>query len=705
MDLNDISQGDRREIHVLDYWRVIWGGKWTIAAVLMVVAATVAVVTFMQTPVYRATARVEVSPRSQSMAPGSDFTQLGAGWGWMAEERYLNTQLEILQSRDIARRVMEDLGLDQDPAFARLGDPIAAFASMIEAEALPDTNIIEISMEGTSPVAVQQYVNSLAATYVNRNVEQAVESTTRTMDELLRQVEPIRKAIRENEQQLLELARQSGLFAVDRETDSMSERISQLQKEYTSIQIKRSNLEAVFQEISRVEREGGDYQTIPDVASDAQIQALNDQENQLENELESLSVTFLEKHPKIIQAQSQLEEVRRDITAQADKLISKIKTEYSVALQNEDSLEKRLLRAREDSLDLTVASTDYKILRSEIEEDRRIYDLILSRIKEIDLNKDTLSNNLRLLDEAVTPEVPVRPRKAINLIAGCLLGLMLGTGTVIFLDYLDNTVKSPDDVERYLDLHILAVVPRQRKDNAPAIKEAYQTLRTSLLFSSKARSLKTLLLTSAGPGEGKSSIAVSMAKSLASSGDRVVLVDADLRRPTVHSKSGVERAGGLTNYLLSTEGNQSWLRYLKDVPNAPRLKIITCGPIPPNPPELFSTEKFRDLLHQLAASFDWVLIDSPPLASMSDSLVLGSLVDMVAIVIKHNENDRDLIKRSLAGLRKVDANVIGAVLNSVDLNKGSGKDYYYGGYYYNYGRDHEVSAEDAEIKVGTGEPA
>jgi capsular exopolysaccharide synthesis family protein len=351
-----------------------------------------------------------------------------------------------------------------------------------------------------------------------------------------------------------------------------------------------------------------------------------------------------------------------------------------------------------------VASTDYKILRSEIEEDRRIYDLILSRIKEIDLNKDTLSNNLRVLDEAVVPEAPVRPRKVMNLIAGCLLGLMLGAGTVIFLDYLDNTIKSPEDVEQYLDLHILAVVPRHRKENSPAVKEAFQTLRTSLLFSSKARSLKTLLVTSAGPGEGKSSIAVSMARSLASAGDRVVLLDADLRRPTVHAKAGVERSGGLTNYLLSTEGDLSWSRYLKDVPDAPRLKVMTCGPIPPNPPELFSTEKFRDLLQQLAARFDWVLLDSPPLASMSDSLVLGSLVDMVALVIKHNENDRDLIKRSVTGLLQVHANIIGAVLNSVDLSKNSGKDYYYGGYYY-YGRDHEVSSEAAVVKVGAGETA
>jgi capsular exopolysaccharide synthesis family protein len=179
----------------------------------------------------------------------------------------------------------------------------------------------------------------------------------------------------------------------------------------------------------------------------------------------------------------------------------------------------------------------------------------------------------------------------------------------------------------------------------------------------------------------------------------VVLMDADLRRPTIHSKIGVERAGGLTNYLLSTESGQAWLRYLKDVPDMPNLKVITCGPIPPNPPELFSTEKFIDLVSELKQNFDWVLIDSPPLSSLSDSLVLGSLTDMVALVIKHNQNDRELIRRSIAGLRQVNANLIGAVLNSVDLSRSASKDYYYAGYYY-YGRDEEEEEEMAAVQAG-----
>jgi capsular exopolysaccharide synthesis family protein len=703
MELTKIQQGDRREVNLVEYWRVIWGGKWTITAIFVVVVATVAVATFLQTPVFRAVARVEVSPRAKTIAPGSDFTQLGAGWGWLAEERYQNTQIEIIKSRDVARRVIRDLGLDVDPAPEGPNDPVASLSRRIEVETIPETGIIEISIEGTNPAMAQRLVNAVARSYVERNLELAVEVTSRTLDELLRQLEPIRSKIRQNEQDLLALARKRGLYVPESQATTMSEQISQLQTELTEVQIERGNLEAVFREISRIEREGGDYQTIPQVATDGEIQELNRQANTLEKELERLSVSYLDKHPRVVESRSQLEEVRREIARQTDKIISRIKAEYSIALQNESSLEDRLTGAKEASLDLTVASTDYKILKSDIEEDRRIYDLILSRIKEIDLNQETLSNNLRVLDEAVLPVTPVRPRKAINLIAGCLLGLILGTGTVIFMDYLDNTVKSAEDIEQFLGLHILSVVPRIRKDTSASVNEAYQTLRTSLLFSSKARSLKTLLVTSAGPGEGKTSTAVSLARNLASAGDRVVLLDSDLRRPTIHNQLAIERAGGLTNYLLSTEAGQAWLRYLKEVPDTPNLKVITCGPIPPNPPELFSTEKFIDLIAQLKKNFDWVVIDSPPLVSLSDSLVLGSLADMVALVIKHNENDRDLIRRSLHGLRKVNANVIGAVLNNVDLTRTAYKDYYYAGYYY-YGREEEEE-EKEEAAVGAGDRA
>ncbi len=223
-------------------------------------------------------------------------------------------------------------------------------------------------------------------------------------------------------------------------------------------------------------------------------------------------------------------------------------------------------------------------------------------------------------------------------------------------------------------------MPKQVAETESAVREAYQTLRTSLLFSRKNRTANVVLITSAGPQEGKSCTTVNVARVLATSGDRTIILDCDLRRPTIHQRMNLDRDRGITNYILSTDGDD-WRTYVKTT-DQPNLFAITCGPIPPNPADVFGHEKFKALLGELRQQFDWVFIDSPPVVSLADSTILASMADMVALVIKHNENDRDLIRRCVINLRKVNPNVIGAVLNSIDLERSHYKDYYYVGYYY-----------------------
>jgi capsular exopolysaccharide synthesis family protein len=264
---------------------------------------------------------------------------------------------------------------------------------------------------------------------------------------------------------------------------------------------------------------------------------------------------------------------------------------------------------------------------------------------------------------------------------GLLLGLLLGVGAVFFLDYLDNTVRTADDVERYLKLSLLAIVPRESPDTDGAVREAYQTLRTGLLFSRKNKSQNVVLFTSTGPQEGKSCTTINLARTIAAAGERVLVLDCDLRRPTVHQRLSLDREHGVTNYILSNDG-EDWRGYAKPVADRPNLYAMTCGPIPPNPAEVFAHERFRQLLDTVRTHFDWVFIDSPPVVSLADAVILASMADMVAFVIKHNETDKDLIRRCLQNLRRVNPNVIGAVLNNIDLDRSHYKDYYYVGYYY-----------------------
>jgi polysaccharide biosynthesis transport protein len=325
-------------------------------------------------------------------------------------------------------------------------------------------------------------------------------------------------------------------------------------------------------------------------------------------------------------------------------------------------------------------------MQGEANETKRIYDLISARVKEIDLSASLLSNNLRILDKAPVPISPVRPRVALNLAIGVLLGLFLGVGTVFFLDYMDNTIRTSEDVEQFLKLNLLAIVPRQSETTESAVREAYQTLRTSLLFSRKSRTANIVLITSAGPQEGKSCTTVNVSRTLATSNERTIVIDCDLRRPTIHQRLGLERERGLTNYILSSD-DDNWRNYVKTTDH-PNLYAITSGPIPPNPVDVFRNERFQNLLKEVRHQFDWVFIDSPPVVSLADATVLASLSDMIAFVIKHNENDKELIRRCVSNIRRVNPSVVGAVLNNVDLDRSHYKDYYYVGYYY-YGESSE----------------
>jgi capsular exopolysaccharide synthesis family protein len=298
-----------------------------------------------------------------------------------------------------------------------------------------------------------------------------------------------------------------------------------------------------------------------------------------------------------------------------------------------------------------------------------------------------VSNNVSVLDAPTRPLAPIKPKSKLNILIGGLFGLFFGVGAAFFLDYLDNTFRTPEDLERVLGVSVLGLIPKMQPDGlgARAVTEAYQSLRTSVIFSSKNHRRRVILLTSTGPQEGKSSTTSNLGRALAAAGDRVIIVDGDLRRPTQHTIHGKEREPGLTNYLAAPldAGHQDigWSPYVR-MGDPPNLHLLPCGPIPPSPPELLGSDRFLDLVTALRESYDWVLLDSPPAATLADATQLASVADMVVLVVRHAHTDRDLVGKTLQRLRAVNPNVVGAVLNNVDIARASSKDYYYAGAYY-----------------------
>ena len=672
---------EKREIHLLDYWRTIWRGRWTILSIFVVVFTLVAIGTFTQKPVYRASVTVEITPQSRKVSPVAEVAETGmAQYGWYAEERYFNTQYEIIKSRDVARRVFDRLDLYNHPLFKKSVDSIGAFSEMIVVAPVKETGIVEISMEGLNPEEVASWVNTISEVYVERNLDQVVEATSRAVKALLSEIAPLKEKLEDTQRTSFEFAEKANLYVPENQQKITNDRLSTLQSELTEAQVKKGEIEGLLKQIDANRQNGGAYENIPQISGDTVVRDLYREKAGLEREYERLLVTYKDKHVRVLEKQKEIEETTQKIASEVDRIINGLRSQYDLLKDREAKLIKATDETRTESLQVNRKASGYEMVRGEATETKRIYDLISARVKEIDLSSSLLSNNLRILDKAPVPKVPVRPRTVLNLAIGMLLGILLGVGAIFFLDYMDNTVRTSDDVEQYLRLNLLAIVPKEADGTHSAFKEAYQTLRTSLLFSRKSRGANTVLITSAGPQEGKSCTTVNVARTLATAGEKVIIVDCDLRRPAIHTRLNLGRDGGVTNYILSSEGDD-WRSYIKNT-DMPNLYAMTCGPIPPNPADVFGHERFLSLLKELRAEFDWVFIDSPPVVSLADSMILASLADMVAFVIRHNENDKELIRRCVTNVRRINPNVIGAVLNSVDLERSHYKDYYYVGYYY-----------------------
>jgi capsular exopolysaccharide synthesis family protein len=679
-NLNELPR-EEKEIHLRDYWKVIWRGRWTAISIFLVVFAIVAIGTFVQTPIYRATATVEIQPEARRILQGQEAASIGSqGYGWFAEEKYHNTQLEIIKSRNVSEKAFDQLGLKEHKTFKNLNDPIKTFMSMVKVGSREDTGIVEISMEGASPREITEWINAVAEEYVRRNVEIAVEGINNIVEEMIKNIGSLRQQLSNSQQDHFKEAMKEQILVPEKQKDIINNKLSSYNEQLAETQIKLSKLKGTIQTINEIERNNGDFMTLPDVADDRTIQDLIRRRIELEQEIEKLKISLKPGHPQLKQTNSELEKIEEKTANQIGTIIAKLKNEHDLELGKERYLKNQIRKTEEEALKIGQETFKYDVVKTDAETKKKIYDAIIERMNQISLSAQLLPNNITILDKAITPQSPIKPRKMINLAAGILLGLMLGIGAVFFLDYLDNTIKSTEDIEQYLKLSLLSIIPKFKDSASHAIKESLQTLRTSIIFSSNQRKKKILLVTSAGPKEGKSSTLVHLAKTMASAGDKVAIVDCDLRRPTVHTFFDLDREHGLTNYLASLDA-EHYSQFMKNS-EIPNLSVMTCGPIPPNPPELFSQERFSDLLAVLKNDFDWIFLDSPPVVSLTDSIILSSVSDMVAIVIRHNENDKELIRRSIYQIKQVNGNVIGVILNNVDIERAYYKDYYYAGYYY-----------------------
>ncbi|HEX8186625.1 MAG TPA: polysaccharide biosynthesis tyrosine autokinase, partial [Blastocatellia bacterium] len=445
----------------------------------------------------------------------------------------------------------------------------------------------------------------------------------------------------------------------------------------------------------------------------------------LETQSAELSNKFGPENPQVKAVNLKIDAINRQLKMSSTSLEEKLKIEYERAVRVENDLKAALARAKAEAIDQNEASVTYNMLKGEVDTNKALYQDYLQKTNQAEAQKVEQQNNLRIIEKAQVPGFPVGPRRMFTILISFMLSAAAGVGLAFFLEYLDNTIKTVEDVSRYAQLPALSVIPavagsahrklnsKSRKtissaaaassslmktdqlvslDTRSSAAEAYRVLRTSVLLSAAGQPPKTILITSGQPGEGKTTTAINTAISLSQLGASVLIIDCDLRRPTTHKVLGVDHIQGLSTYLSHNTVTLDEVIQKLSIAN---LSLLPCGPIPPNPAELIISDRMKEMLRELSERYDHIIIDSPPLINVTDPVILSTMVDGVILVVHGGKSTRDIVRRARQELSTVGAKIFGVVLNNVDLKREGYDNYYYARYYSGYAQDNVQDSAEA----------
>ena len=752
------------DVHLLDYWRAIRKRLWLVLGIVALVTMLAVVYVARKPDFYEAQARVQVDLEDT----GSMVNSARPLYGPADDPIYFNTQLQILVSPGLMRRVVRTLDLEHNPDFfkgnasqrqstwqtllrmvglgskpqdtgAKPPDQLPLTNSVAQATAREDLNeakrlepyvntilaglkvdpvketrgyyketrLIDIKFTHIDPLVASKIVNAIAETYVFSNLEKRTEANSTTGDFLQKRIAELQQQIRTAEERVVNYAKNNQIISLDPNQNTVVERLAGLNRQLLEAENERKTAEAAYNAARS-----------PDAAS-----ALVDDGAKQNNEIEAklielrqkrafLLVDATEEAPEVKEVDQQITELDKQLkdlrSRKSATLMTNLNTRYQQTLQREQSLRKAFEQQRAETLSQNEAAINYRIIQQEIETNKTLLNGLLQGAKENDVVLAGKPNNISIVDYALTPDSPVGPNRTRTVIAAFFLSIGLGLGLALFFEYLDDTVHSTEEVERVLHLPALAVIPsvgsaaRRRMlsgttalqkqngnghgnsellmnvDSRSPLAEAYRHLRTSVLLSTAGRAPKSLLVTSSLPGEGKTTTAVNTAISLAQTGASVVIIDADMRRPRLQSIFDLPRQEGLSSILSSETSEDDMLAMVRHDEES-GLNVLTSGPIPPNPAELLGSDQMRRLMSVLQAKYTHVVVDSPPVSSFTDGVLISSMVDGVLLVVHGGKSSRHIVRRSKQLLSDVGAKIFGVVLNNVNLQS---HDYYYYQSYY-----------------------
>jgi capsular exopolysaccharide synthesis family protein len=712
--------------HVLDRLNVLLRYRYVALSVFGLVLLGSLLRTYTTTPLYRAQARLLIELEDERTAAMVGTISPGANEYLQDPEPYYNTQYRILTGRELGRRVVQRLNLAAVPEFngggpqptalsralarlrqqletplrALVGHPapaatpagsapdeaalVGALLSRISIDPVQNSRLVDVGFISADPAFAVRAVNTHAEEYVAQNFELRRQNMARSLAWLTQELAKQQQKVEASERALAQYREDQNALSLEDRQNIVVSRLNQLNDAVTRAKTNRVQKESLYNQIKALGPTASP-DTIPAILQNAYIQSMKTRVADLQRERAVLLERYGEKYPAVKDVNANIQDAQRQLALELAKALDAIKNDYQSALAEERTLAAALEEQKGTAMDLSRKNVGYTVLEREAHSNRQVYEALLQREKELQVLANSQGNNVRLMDRAETPAVPFTPNPRRDLLLALVAGLALALGLVLAIDYLDDTVKTPEDVTRKLKLPFLGIVPLVSHNNrkrpllvyqevSTGFGEAFRAFRTNVRLSMLPDCIRSVVVTSACAGDGKTLVASNLAVTLALAEHRVLLIDADLRRPTLHGTFNVKNEPGLTNLLIGDGKPVNLIRRTR----IPRLHILTAGTLPPNPSELLDSRRFKRFLSQLGTHYDWVILDTPPVMPVTDAIVLADVATGVIFVAAAETTPIPATRTALDQLRRSPAPLLGAVLNRADLSR---RGYYYARYY------------------------
>jgi capsular exopolysaccharide synthesis family protein len=713
---------DEPVIDLAAYWRLALKYRFLIIGCFLSALVVGATITLLMTPIYTARATVQIDREAARVFNTDDVTpteNMAAGL------EFFETQYGLLRSRSLAERVIESLGLaSSNEALEAMGveapeaggtaatqtsrrreAALEALEENLSVSPVRGSRLVAVGYDNPNPVVAARIANGFAENFIQSNLDRKFDSSSYARAFLEERIAQTKERLEAAERQLVAYAENQQIINVGEPSEGAAsggatESLTSNNLVALNSALARTRAERVAAEERWRSASSSNVMTLTEVLQNPTIQRLTEQRAVLNAEYQQKLSVYQPDYPEMVRLRAQIEEADGQIQTIAANIRSSIRSQYEIAANQERSLQAQVNGLTGDVLDLRDRSIQYNILQRELDTTRTLYEGLLQRYKEVGVTAGVAANNISIVDLATPPPEPSKPDMLLNILLAALLGLGLGVLAALVLEALDETLASPDDIEKKLGVPVLGVIPLLDKgettkdalgDVRSGFSEAYYSLRTALQFSTPNGAPSSLLVASARPAEGKSTTAYAVALNLARVGKRVLLVDGDLRNPSMHRVVGVENERGMSNLLSGSVD----LAAVVQPTGHENLFFIPCGPLPPNPAELWGGDRLHQFLAESRNNFDHVIVDGPPVLGFADSPLLAAAVNGVLFVLESRGTRRGQARGALRRLQVGRAHLLGAV-----LTKFSAKATSYGGYDYAYDYHYGAEPQDKTGKKG-----